>query len=91
MRGLLRDMGCDMTEPTVLWVDNSGAVTIAKYRESSQRSRHIERRFLKVQEWVEKGEIVVRYRNTTEQRADLMTKPLSEAVHEGHVGALMDG
>eukprot|EP00966_Prymnesium_polylepis_P253450 5857738-Prymnesium_polylepis.1 len=32
LRGLLREMGVDMTEPTVLYVDNQGAEALAKRR-----------------------------------------------------------
>ena len=44
MRSLLAEMGHDMSQPTVLWVDNMGAVEITKRRESLALSRHIERR-----------------------------------------------
>ena len=57
MRSLLAEMGHDMSQPTVLWVDNMGAVEITKRRESLARSRHIERRYLKMQEWVAEGKI----------------------------------
>eukprot|EP00966_Prymnesium_polylepis_P043446 1007802-Prymnesium_polylepis.1 len=57
LRGLLREMGVDVTEPTTLFVDNQGAEALAKDRRSCQRSRHIERRYLKVREWVHHGEI----------------------------------
>ena len=48
MRGLLREMGVEMDNPTVLRVDNLGAVALAKDRRSCHRSRHIHRRYLKV-------------------------------------------
>ena len=35
VRALLREMGVPMDEPTVLYVDNSGAVELAKHRKSS--------------------------------------------------------
>jgi hypothetical protein len=88
-RGLLREMGYDMSKPTVLWVDNLGAVELAKRRESSLRSRHIERRYLKIREWVAEGHIVVKYKNTTDNHADLFTKPLAPADFARHVDAVM--
>ena len=51
-RGLLREMGVDMSQPTMLYVDNQGAVELSKDLKSCQRSRHIERRYLKVRELV---------------------------------------
>ncbi len=78
-----------MTKLTVLWVDNMGAVELSKRRESSQRSRHIERRYLKIREWVAEGHIVVKYMNTTDNHADLFTKPLAPADFSRHVDAIM--
>ena len=52
VRGLLREMGVPMEKPTVLYVDNSGAVALSKDLKSCKRSRHIERRHLKVRELV---------------------------------------
>ena len=78
-----------MTKLTVLWVDNMGAVELSKRRESSQRSHHIERRYLKIREWVVEGHIVVKYMNTTDNHADLFTKPLAPADFSRHVDAIM--
>ena len=89
MRSLLAEMGHDMSQPTVLWVDNMGAVEITKRRESLARSRHIERRYLKMQEWVAEGKIQVKYINTDENRADMFTKPLDRATFECHAGKIM--
>eukprot|EP00966_Prymnesium_polylepis_P294658 6804382-Prymnesium_polylepis.1 len=49
LRGLLCEMGADVVaSPTVLYVDNQGALALAnKDRRSCHRSRHIERRYLK--------------------------------------------
>ena len=90
MRGLLAEMGYDMSQPTVLWVDNQGAVEITKRRESLARSRHIERRYLKMQEWVAEGKIAVKYVKTDENRADMFTKPLDRETFETHASGLMD-
>ena len=82
-------MGYDMSEPIILWVDNMGAVEITKRRESLARSRHIERRYLKMQEWVAEGKIKVKYIKTDDNRADMFTKPLDRATFEGHASGIM--
>ena len=53
------------------------------------RSRHIERRYLKILEWVAEGKIIVKYKNTKENHADMFTKPLESAVFDSHAGAIM--
>ena len=82
-------MGFDMSEPTVLWVDNMGAVECTQRRESLSRSRHIERRYLKILEWVAEGKIIVKYKNTKENHADMFTKPLESATFDMHAAAIM--
>eukprot|EP00966_Prymnesium_polylepis_P243882 5640501-Prymnesium_polylepis.1 len=77
-----------MTEPTVLYVDNQGAEALAKDRTSCQRSRHIERRYLKVREWVAHGEIRCCYIPTDQNPADLLTKSLELAAFRRHCDTL---
>ena len=50
---------------------------------------HIERRYLKLQEWVAEGKIKVKYIKTDENRADMFTKPLDRATFEYHAGGIM--
>ena len=89
-RSLLAEVGFDMSEPTVLWVDNMGAIECTKRRESLARSRHIDRRYLKILEWVAEGKITVKYKNTKENRADMFTiKPLENASFSEHASAIM--
>ena len=39
LRALLREMGVEVDEPTVLLVDNSGAVELSKHQKACHRSR----------------------------------------------------
>ena len=78
-RSLFAEMGMDMSEPTVLWVDNMGAVECTQRRESLSRSRHIERRYLKILEWVAEGKIIVKYKNTTRRTMLTCSPSLSRA------------
>lgn len=83
-----------MSEPTVLYVDNSGAVELSKDVKSCNRSRHVERRYFHVREQVAValgvGEITVKYKETKENHAsDALTKPLDGKIFAHHVQALM--
>ena len=89
-RGLLRELGHDL-EPTVLYVDNQGAIELSKDKKSCQRSRHIERRYLKLRELVADGEIVVRHVGTDDNHADVLTKSLEADRFDFHVAALSGG
>ena len=75
VKGLLAEMGVAQDKP-ILYVDNESAVALAKDRRSCHKSRHIERRYLKVREFVEMGEMDVMHVPTDENPADLFTKEL---------------
>ena len=73
-RSLLSELGADMSAPTVLHVDNSGAVELSKHHKSCNRSRHVQRRYFKVRELVASGEVDVRWIDTNENPSDLLSK-----------------
>ena len=73
MRKLLREMGYELNKPTVLYVDNSGAVELSKDRKSCNRSRHVKRRYLKIRELVAEGEIEVKWVDTKDSLSDILT------------------
>eukprot|EP00965_Chrysotila_dentata_P159855 5280682-Pleurochrysis_carterae.AAC.1 len=52
LRGLLAEMGREETQATPMYVDNLGAFELSKERRSCQRSRHVDRRDLKLREYV---------------------------------------
>ena len=89
-RGILQELGHEL-DPTVLYVDNQGAVELSKDMKSCKRSRHIERRFLKVRELVADGEIIVKHVASAENHSDMLTKPLELDAFEFHFTALSGG
>eukprot|EP00965_Chrysotila_dentata_P065064 2156953-Pleurochrysis_carterae.AAC.1 len=66
-------MGREEVQATPMYVDNSGTVELAKDRRSCQRSRHVDRRDLKVREYVAHGCIEIRKIDTSENVADVFT------------------
>ena len=82
-------MGLEQEEPTVLYVDNSGAVELARDRKSCHRSRHVDRRFFKVRELEASGVLRVRHIPTERNRADLLTKALALDAFRRHRASLM--
>ena len=79
---LITEMGIVQEKPPVLYIDNSGALALAKDRRSCHKSKHIDRRYLKVREFVEDGEIRVAAVPTDENPADLFTKDLARPKFE---------
>ena len=76
MRTLLRELGLPQ-DPTVLRVDNSGAVELSRDKKSCHRSRHVDRRYFKVRELAAEGHIRVEHVSTDNNSSDLLTKPLA--------------
>jgi hypothetical protein len=75
-------------DPVEIYCDNSGAVAQAKEPRSHQKSKHIERRFHLIRDFVEKGYMKVCKIHTDLNVSDPMTKPLPRAKHEQHRNAI---
>jgi hypothetical protein len=90
-RGLLRDMGLEQPEPTVLLIDNTGAISLSRDRKSCNKSRHIDRRFFKVRELEAAGVLITRHVPTEDNAADMLTKHLPHDVFQRHLIKLMGG
>ena len=88
-RRLLDELGLPQEGPTELYVDNTGAIALARDRRSCNRSRHIERRHLKVREYVAEDKIRVSYIASAENPSDVLTKTLSAEDHARHSRTLM--
>lgn len=76
LRALLSDLGCAPTKPTDLFVDNKGVIDMSRDYISNERTKHIERRHLKVRELVKEAVINVKYVASRFNVADIFTKPL---------------
>eukprot|EP00965_Chrysotila_dentata_P062843 2081874-Pleurochrysis_carterae.AAC.2 len=85
LRGLRVEMGREEVRATPMYVDNSGAVELSKWRRSCQRSRHVDRRDLKVREFVAHGDTEVRKIDTVDNVADVCTKSLPATAHHKRV------
>ncbi|KAG6530926.1 hypothetical protein ZIOFF_004693 [Zingiber officinale] len=76
----LRSLASELTglkpKPVTLFVDNKSAIALMKNPVFHGRSKHIDTRFHFIRECIEKGQIVVEFVNTGEQRADALTKAL---------------
>ena len=90
LRTLLRELGLEQTQPTVLYVDNSGAVELSRDRKSCHRSRHVDRRYFKVRELYFHKLLRVEYVPTADNVADILTKPLPTDTFAKHRASLLN-
>ena len=77
MRNLLTEFGFNFTSPSPLLIDNNSAVTVAKNPEHHGRMKHLDLRYHWLRDTVEAGHISPTHIPTTEQAADIFTKPLN--------------
>ena len=72
----------ELGNPTTMLVDNQAAIYIGMHDTSSKRSRHINVRFNLVRDMIYEKLITLKYINTKEQLADILTKCLSRPAFE---------
>ena len=75
LRRMLLDLNVHFTT-LPMYVDNKSAINLAHNSEYHKRTKHIDVRFHYVREVVESKQIKIEYIQTSDQLADLFTKPL---------------
>eukprot|EP00253_Pinus_taeda_P027513 PITA_27513 len=76
LRRMLADMHASQTGPTSLFCDNQRVLKLAKNPVFHERTKHVETHCHYIRQLVEVGSVQLRYVPTTEQPADIFTKPL---------------
>ncbi|KAF2323746.1 hypothetical protein GH714_036806 [Hevea brasiliensis] len=82
LRKILKDLGQEQSDPTVLWCDNKSAIAIASNPVQHGRTKHINVKFHFIKEAEKNNEIKMMHCRSEEQLADIMTKPLPRARFE---------
>lgn len=77
MRRFLSDIGFPQESPTIIYEDNSSAISLASCSNIPKKSRHILLRYHFIKYAVESGQVEVHFIDTKRQRADFFTKVLS--------------
>ncbi|KAM6587448.1 hypothetical protein CsatA_010053 [Cannabis sativa] len=73
-----------MEKPLVLLCDNNGAIANSKEPRSHKRSKHIERKYHIIREYVARGDVLVEKVDTEDNLADPFTKVLAVTAFEKH-------
>jgi hypothetical protein len=81
LRGLLKEIGCEQEGATVLYGDNQGSIALAKNPVYHARTKHIDVQHHFIRNLVEGKEIDLEYVHTSQNIADVLTKPLVKAKH----------
>ena len=76
LRGIYTDLGHAPRGPTVLYMDNTAAISLASDPVNHDKAKHIERRHLHIRELRARGVVDVRYVKSEQNTADMFTKHL---------------
>lgn len=88
-RSLLSEIGLAIHRaPTIIWSDNQGAIALSKNPEHHARVKHIDIRHHYVRERAEHADLVLKYVNTENMVADVLTKALAAPRHSTLVAGL---
>lgn len=90
LRMLLADLGQAHEAPVTIFMDNSGALDLARDYKANQNTKHIERRHFKIRELVEEAAIRVKFISSKNNIADIFTKPLDKKQFVELRGKLMN-
>ncbi|KAL0410959.1 UNVERIFIED_CONTAM: Retrovirus-related Pol polyprotein from transposon TNT 1-94 [Sesamum latifolium] len=77
LRRILKDMKFEQRGPTTIFCENMSAIAMAKNLVFHARSKHIELRHHFFRELVNEGEISIKFINTNDQPADILTKAVT--------------
>ena len=79
------ELGVISSDAMPLYCDNNGTIALAKEPKSHQKSKHIERRFHLICDYLEKGYVEVKKVDSTDNVADPLTKSLGQQKIEAHL------
>ncbi|CAI5723452.1 unnamed protein product [Peronospora farinosa] len=76
VRAMLKDLGHEQVGATLVYEDNQGAIGLASNSGYNARTKHVDIRHHFIRENVAQDIIVVKYKSTVDQLADMLTKAL---------------
>ena len=81
---LLKTMKVKLELPITVDVDNVGAIWLSNNRTTSDRTKHIDIRTCFVKEYQEHGKIIIKFVNSEDNEADILTKNTTNVIFQNH-------
>ena len=89
IRSTLQDILHPPEEPTTIYEDNDATIKIVNTRHPTERSRHIDTPYFRIQDWKERGDIIMKHLPGILMPPDGLTKPLGWVMHSRHARRIM--
>ena len=77
------------TGPTLIYEDNEACINVVNARQPTDRTRHIETPYFKIQDWKEEEIIKMIHIPGIVNNSDNLTKPLGWVLHSRHARRTM--
>ena len=85
VRSILEQIGIPQELATILHEDNRGALLMANTQKPTKRTRHMDVKHFKLQDWVEQDLIKLEAIATADNYADAMTKAVGKSLFHRHM------
>jgi hypothetical protein len=85
---LLRELGVSYQQPATLWCDNVSAIYLASNPVFHACTKHVEIDYHFLRDQLRLGLIQLHFLKSSEQLADILTKPLGRQLFSEHVSKL---
>ena len=82
IRRILRFLGLEQKEPTIVYEDNQGCISLMHNDVKNKRTKHIEIKYFWIREKIEDGVIKLLHCSSEKMLADMMTKQVASPVFE---------
>ena len=89
VRSILEEIGLEQEDASTLFIDNNGALLMANAKQPTKRTRHMDIKHFKIQEWVEMYLLTMKRIDTSDNRSDVMTKALTPKLFYRHMDRVM--
>lgn len=91
LRLMLKELGLEQKEPTVIFVDNKSSKMLVETLRSSHKTKHINMRINFIREQVNNRNIQLKFIRSEDQVADVLTKALPLELFAKHSKHLLSG
>jgi hypothetical protein len=88
---MLKELGLEQKEPTVIFVDNKSSKMLVETLRSSHKTKHINMRINFIREQVNNRNIQLKFIRSEDQVADVLTKALPLELFAKHSKHLLSG